>query len=73
MEFWKLRRLKTTEQIAGVYGSAAGIGIVEGTNVIIEYRSANGRPERIEEEAAELVRLNTDIIVARGTPATCGR
>ena len=70
IEIWKLRRLKTTEQICRRLLIAWGFGYVEGTNLIIEYRSANGRPERFEELAAELVRLNTDIIVARGTPAT---
>jgi putative ABC transport system substrate-binding protein len=46
------------------------LGYVEGRNLVIEYRSAEGRPERFPGLAAELVRLNVDIIVARGTPAT---
>jgi putative tryptophan/tyrosine transport system substrate-binding protein len=34
------------------------------------YRSADGRDERFPELAAELVRMNVDLILARGTPAT---
>ena len=37
--------------------------------MIIEYRSADGRPERFPALAAELVGLNVDLIVTRGTPA----
>jgi ABC-type uncharacterized transport system substrate-binding protein len=44
-------------------------GYVAGRNLAIEYRSADGRAEHFEELAAELVRLNVDVILARGTPA----
>jgi putative tryptophan/tyrosine transport system substrate-binding protein len=42
---------------------------IEGRNYVIEYRSADGRAERFPELAAELVRLQVDLIVTRGTPA----
>ena len=45
------------------------LGYVEGRNLIIEYRSADGRAERFPDLAAELVRLKVDLIVTRGTPA----
>jgi putative tryptophan/tyrosine transport system substrate-binding protein len=45
------------------------LGYVEGRNVIIEYRSADGHAERFPELAAELLRLNVDLLVTRGTPA----
>jgi len=45
------------------------LGYVEGRNLIIEYRSADGRAERFPELASELVRLKADLIVTRGTPA----
>jgi putative ABC transport system substrate-binding protein len=48
----------------------AELGYVEGQNVVIEYRSADGRPERFSDLATELVRLKVDVIVTRGTPAT---
>src|SRR5262245_509614 len=46
------------------------LGYVEGRNLIIEYRSSDGHPERFQQLASELVRLQVDVIVARGTPAT---
>jgi putative ABC transport system substrate-binding protein len=45
------------------------LGYVEGQNVVIEYRSADGRAERFPDLANELVRLQVDVIVTRGTPA----
>jgi ABC-type uncharacterized transport system substrate-binding protein len=45
------------------------LGYVEGHNFTIEYRTADGRPERFPGLAAELVRLKVDVIVTRGTPA----
>jgi len=44
-------------------------GFVEGENLTFEYRSADGRNESFTELARELVRLNVDVIVTRGTPA----
>jgi ABC-type uncharacterized transport system substrate-binding protein len=43
-------------------------GWVEGRNIIIEYRSQEGKAERLPEVAAELVRLNVDVIVATNPP-----
>jgi len=45
------------------------LGYDEGRSLIIEYRSADGRAERFPALAAELVRLNVDVIVTRGTPS----
>ena len=42
------------------------IGYVEGQNIAIEYRYAEGKRERFPELAAELVRLKVDIILATG-------
>jgi putative ABC transport system substrate-binding protein len=44
-------------------------GYVEGKNFVIEYRSADGRAEHFLDLASELVRLDVDVIVTRGTPA----
>jgi putative ABC transport system substrate-binding protein len=46
------------------------LGYVEGRNLVIEYRSADGRADRFPDLASELVRLKVDLIVTRGTPAT---
>ena len=45
------------------------LGYVEGRNLILDYRSPEGRNESFAELARELVRLNVDVIVTRGTPA----
>jgi len=46
-----------------------GFGYVEGQNLTIAYRSADGRAERFPGLAEELVRLPVDLIVTRSTPA----
>jgi putative ABC transport system substrate-binding protein len=45
------------------------LGYVEGKNIIIEQKSAQGNAERLNEFATELVRERVDIIVTAGTPA----
>ena len=45
------------------------IGWVEGKNLTIEYRYAEGKPDRLSELAADLVRSKVDIIVVSGTPS----
>jgi putative tryptophan/tyrosine transport system substrate-binding protein len=44
------------------------LGYVEGHNVVIEYRDAEGKSERLPALAAELVALKVDVILATGTP-----
>jgi putative ABC transport system substrate-binding protein len=46
------------------------LGYVEGRNVVIEYRSSEGKLERLPALAAELVALNVDVIVTGSTPGT---
>ncbi|MBI4527245.1 MAG: ABC transporter substrate-binding protein [Deltaproteobacteria bacterium] len=45
------------------------LGYVEGQNLTMEYRYAEGKLDRLSELAAELVRLNLDLIVVTGTRA----
>ncbi len=45
------------------------LGYVEGRNVVIEYRSVEGKLERFPALAAELVALKVDVIVAANTQA----
>ena len=55
----------------GVEALRAGLrdlGYVEGRDIVIEYRWAEGRYERLAELAAELVRLKVDVILTYGTP-----
>jgi putative ABC transport system substrate-binding protein len=45
-------------------------GWVEGQNLVIEWRYAEAKYERLPDMAAELVRLKPDLIMARGRPGT---
>jgi putative ABC transport system substrate-binding protein len=44
-------------------------GYVEGQNIVVEWRAAEGRADRAATLAAELVQLNVDVIVATWSPA----
>ncbi|HVH91013.1 MAG TPA: ABC transporter substrate-binding protein [Candidatus Acidoferrum sp.] len=44
-------------------------GWIEGKNITIEHRFAEGKPERLPELAADLVRLKVDLIMITGDPA----
>ena len=45
------------------------LGYAEGQNLIVERRYAEGRAERFQEFATEMVRLKVDIIIVSTTPA----
>jgi putative ABC transport system substrate-binding protein len=49
------------------------LGWIEGRDVAIEYRWAEGRPERYAEIAAEFVRLKVDVIVTGGNAAVAAK
>ena len=60
---------QNADNIAALRQGLRELGYVEGQNLAIEYRSADGHAERFSRLAAELVRLRVDLIVTRGTPA----
>ena len=75
----KVHRIGVLENVAAASNEAnlgafrqglRELGYVEGQNLVIEYRSAEGRAERFSDLAGELVRLPVDVIVTRGSPAT---
>jgi putative ABC transport system substrate-binding protein len=45
------------------------LGYIEGKNIVIERRFANENYTRVQENAAELVRLNVDVIAVRDSVA----
>ena len=53
-------------QIKFVLQGLRDLGYLEGRNIAIEYRFAEGKPERLSELAAELALLKPDVIVAVG-------
>src|SRR5206468_3355762 len=46
------------------------LGYMEGKNIVIEWRSAEGKSERVPALAAELVRLKVDVIITAGPAST---
>ena len=55
--------------IEGFRNRLRELGYIEGQNLIVEYRFAEGSEERYSDFAAELVALPVDLIVTWGTPA----
>ena len=72
---WRIGMLETTTAAMNAANLDAflqqlrELGYVEGRNLIIEYRSSDGRGERFPALAAELVDMRVDLIVARGSLA----
>jgi hypothetical protein len=56
------------KDIVALFEGLRALGYVEGQNLVVEYRSADGRDERLPDLVSELLRLNLDLIVVRGTP-----
>jgi ABC-type uncharacterized transport system substrate-binding protein len=59
-----------SQRVAAFVQRLRELGWVDGRNLAIEYRWAEGRPERVSEIAAEFVRIRVDVIVTVATPAT---
>ena len=61
-------------RVAAFRAGLRELGYVEGKNLSIEFRWAEGKRERLSEQAAELVRLNVDLILTHGSDgATAAR
>lgn len=57
-------------RIEGFRQGLRELGYVEGKNIVIEWRSSEGKAERRNELSAELVRLKVDVIVSGGPTVT---
>jgi putative ABC transport system substrate-binding protein len=57
-------------QMETVRRALRDLGYVEGQNLTIEYRSAEGQPERLPDLAADLVRMKPDVVFALGGDVT---
>jgi len=55
-------------QVEALRAGLRDLGYVEGKNIVIEFRWAEGKFERLPGLAAELVRLKVDVIVTHGNP-----
>jgi ABC-type uncharacterized transport system substrate-binding protein len=58
-----------THQLEAIRNRLRQLGYVEGKNILIEYRFAEGNPDRVLDLAAELVDLKVDVIIAIGPAA----
>jgi putative ABC transport system substrate-binding protein len=59
-----------SSRLGGFRQALRELGYVEGKNLVIEYRFAEGKLDRLPSLAAELVQLKVDVIVATGSPST---
>src|ERR1700756_3291621 len=57
------------QRVGGFVQRLRELGWIEGRNISIEYRWAEGRNERFAEIAAEFSQLKVDVIVTQGTAA----
>jgi putative tryptophan/tyrosine transport system substrate-binding protein len=60
----------TPSRLKSFHQGLADLGYVEGKNIAIEYRYAEGKLDRLPELAAELVHLKVNIIVTTGNEST---
>jgi len=73
---WRVGMLETLSMASNAANlnaflkSMRELGYVEGQNLVLDYRSADGDADRFPKLATELIRGNVDVIVTRGTPAT---
>ena len=65
---WSVSSTTASRWAAAFRQELGRLGYVEGQNITIEERWAEGRFDRLESLAAELVRLNVDILVTTTTP-----
>jgi putative ABC transport system substrate-binding protein len=60
----------SSQSVRALREGLKALGYVEGKNIIIEFRWADGKYERLPELVADLIRLNVDVLVTHGTPGT---
>jgi putative ABC transport system substrate-binding protein len=67
---WQGRSTGNPHELTGFRQGLKDFGYVEGQNVVVDYRFAEGRSDRIAALATELMQLRPDVLVAVGTTVT---
>ena len=62
--------LVSANRVAAVRAGLSGLGYVEGKNIVIEFRWANGKYDGLADLAAEFARLKVEVLVTDGEKAT---
>jgi putative ABC transport system substrate-binding protein len=60
----------SAQTVSALREGLKALGYIEGKNIVMEFRWAEGKYERLPQLAAELIRLNVDVLVTHGTPGT---
>src|SRR4029078_1999527 len=60
----------SSQSVKALREGVKGFGYVESKNIVIEFRWAEGKYERLPELVADLIRRNVDVLVKHGTPGT---
>jgi putative ABC transport system substrate-binding protein len=60
----------SAKRVDALRASLRNLGYMEGTNIVIEFRWAEGKYDRLPDLAIELVRLKIDVLVTYSTPGT---
>jgi ABC-type uncharacterized transport system substrate-binding protein len=65
---WHGRSIGNIPELTGFRQGLQDFGYVEGQNIVVDYRFAEGQPDRIAGLAAELIQLRPAVLVAVGSP-----
>jgi putative ABC transport system substrate-binding protein len=60
----------SAQSVSALREGLNALGYVEGKDIILEFRWAEGKYERLSELVTDLIRLNVDVLVTHGTPVT---
>jgi ABC-type uncharacterized transport system substrate-binding protein len=60
----------SAQSVSTLREGLSALGYVEGKNIILEFRWAEGKYDQLLELVTDLIRLNVDVLVTHGTPGT---
>jgi putative ABC transport system substrate-binding protein len=66
---WQGRSTINPDEVNGFRQGLRDLGYIEGQNILVDYRFGEGSEDRLNDLAAELVRLRVDVLVEIGPPA----